>query len=221
MVAQGGKAGFLKERGDTIAVFLKSGVAVCIPDVRGTGETRPGVSGDRSSSRTSISQTNLILGQAVLGSQLRDLRAVIRWLGSRDGIAGKSIVVWGDSFATVNPKDATLAVPLDAELPAIAEPSGANLAILAGVYEDGVVMVYARGGLADNGSLTAGPYLFIPHDSILPTPLQVGPAARPYVSEYRWVALDATVDAQNRERGGPGNRPAEMAAHLLMKLQRK
>src|SRR5581483_11621628 len=81
MVAQAGKAAFLKERSDVLPSFLRAGVAVCLVDVRGTGETRPGNgSADRSSSRTSISQTELILGQTVLGNQLRDLRAAVRWL---------------------------------------------------------------------------------------------------------------------------------------------
>jgi hypothetical protein len=80
MVAQGGKAGFLKEREDVITQFLKGGV-VCLADVRGTRETQPAdASPVRTGSRTSISQTDLILGQPVLGSQLRDLPTVIRWL---------------------------------------------------------------------------------------------------------------------------------------------
>ena len=44
MVAQAGKAGFLKERSDAIEAFLKAGIAVCLVDVRGTGETKPGSS---------------------------------------------------------------------------------------------------------------------------------------------------------------------------------
>lgn len=89
MVASAGKAAFLKERGEAIISFLQTGVAVCLIDVRGTGETRPGSSADRGSSRTSISQTNLMLGEPALGSHLRDLRTVIRWLAARDGIDGK------------------------------------------------------------------------------------------------------------------------------------
>ena len=53
------------------------GRTVCLVDVRGTGETQPGTSAERGSSRTSVSQTNLILGQPLLGSQLRDLRTVV------------------------------------------------------------------------------------------------------------------------------------------------
>jgi cephalosporin-C deacetylase-like acetyl esterase len=165
MVAQGGKAGFLKERGEVIAAFLKAGVVVCLPDVRGTGETAAGASAERGSSRTSVSQTNLILGETVMGSQLRDLRTVIRWLHSREGIDGKKVAVWGDSFAKPNPADAKFALPLDAaNMPAISEPGAGELASLAGMYEG--LAVFGRGGL--NVALFESPYIYCPHDAIVP-----------------------------------------------------
>jgi hypothetical protein len=172
MVAQGGKAGFLRERGDVIAAFLKAGVVVCLVDVRGTGETQPGdASPGRTGSRTSISQTNLILGQPVLGSQLRDLRTVIRWLQGRKDIDGKKLAVWGDSFAKVNAADGRFAVPLDApELPRYAEPGAALLAHLATLYEDGVAHSYAQGGLSRDltRDLWSSAYLYVPHDAVVP-----------------------------------------------------
>ncbi|MBN9120358.1 MAG: acetylxylan esterase [Planctomycetes bacterium] len=168
MVAQDGKAGFLKERGAVIAAFLNTGVAVCLADVRGTGETRSANSADRGSSRTSVSQTNLILGQPVLGAQLRDLRAVIRWLAGRKGIDGKRIGVWGDSLAGLNKKDDKLAVPLDANLPHIAEPGGGSLALLAALFEENVRGVYVGARIEYAWAHYLGPYLYLPHDSIVP-----------------------------------------------------
>ncbi len=176
MVAQAGKAAFLKERGDAIEAFLKANVAVCLLDVRGTGETQAGTSASRGSTRTSISQTNLILGQPVIGSQLRDLRTAIRWLQGKGGIDGKRIAVWGDSFARSNPPDAKFKAPLDAnDSLAVAEPGGDLLAFLAKLFEDDVKAAYARGGLADpyrdvGGTLHAIPckYLYVPHEAIIP-----------------------------------------------------
>jgi cephalosporin-C deacetylase-like acetyl esterase len=214
MVAQDGKAGFLKERSDAIVTFLKAGVAVCLPDVRGTGETRASTGADRSSSRTSVSQTNLILGQPVLGSQLRDLRAVVRWLQARDGIDGKKVAVWGDSFARVNAKDTKLAVPLDGELPAIAEPGGANLAVLAGLFED-VGVIYARGGLDD--TLATGPYLYVPHESITAGPLLTH-VVIPIIMQKRPVVYEGTVDTQNRLVGKKPLPPEEAAAAIAKAL---
>ena len=40
MVSTSGKGLFLKQQGDVIAGLLKAGIAVCLPDVRGTGETQ-------------------------------------------------------------------------------------------------------------------------------------------------------------------------------------
>jgi len=178
MVAQGGKAGFLKERGDVIAAFLKGGIVVCLADVRGTGETQPGSSAERGSSRTSISQTNLILGQPVIGSQLRDLRSVIRWLQSRkEEIDPTKIAVWGDSFAPTNKVDAKLALPLDsAQFPTIAEPGAALLASLAAQFESEVWMCVCNGGLATASTLFDSPYLYVPHDAIVPAVMPVGGA---------------------------------------------
>ncbi|MCI0705629.1 MAG: hypothetical protein L0241_31605, partial [Planctomycetia bacterium] len=167
MVAQGGKAGFLKERGKEIEGFLKAGVVVCLVDVRGTGETAAGTSAERGSTRTSISQTNLILGQPVVGSQLRDLRTVIRWLRARKDIDGKKLALWGDSFAKVNPDTARFVVPLDApELPHYAEPGGPLLVSLAELYEGPVTMAYAQGRYY--GDLWNSPYLYLPHETIVP-----------------------------------------------------
>ncbi len=165
MIAQGGKAGFLNQRGESIAAFLDAGFAVCLPDVRGTGETQPGTSASRGSSRTTISQTNLMLGQPVIGAQLRDVRAVIRWLQNHVRIDGQRMGVWGDSFAQVNAKGALLAVPLDAgDFPHIAEPNGDLLALLAALIEDKVKAVYTRGGL--RGGL--GNYIYVPHEAVVP-----------------------------------------------------
>jgi hypothetical protein len=187
MVGQGGKAGFLKERGDVITVFLKAGMAVCLVDVRGTGESQPADgSPGRTSSRTSISQTNLILGQPVFGSQLRDLRAVIRWLQRHKGIDGKKLSLWGDSFAKVNAKDARFMVPLDApELPHYAEPVGAQLALLAALYEEGVKLTYARGGTMLSGDLRESAYVYLPHSAILPHDIILGSLTQKTLNEMQ------------------------------------
>ncbi len=170
MVAQGGKAAFLKQRGEVIEAFLKAGVAVCLVDVRGTGESQPGDgSPGRGGSRTSVSQTSLILGQPVLGAQLRDLRTVIRWLQDHKELNGKKLAVWGDSFARVNPVGTRFAVPLDApDLPHYGEPGGATLALLAGFYEGGVKAIYTHGGILTTALILDSPYVYVPHEAIIP-----------------------------------------------------
>ncbi len=218
MVASGGKAGFLKERGEALTELLKAGVAVCLADVRGTGETRPGTSAERGSSRTSVSQQSLILGQPMLGAQLRDLRTVLKWLAAHDGIDGKRLAVWGDSFAKVNPKDTVVAVPLDVDGPAISEPGGANLALLAALCEKDVKVMYARGGIDPKDTLTGSSYLYLPHDAVVPFPTTVGTLA-PILAKTKAVKYEATVDVHNKATGDKALSVAAAAKWVAEKLK--
>jgi hypothetical protein len=97
-VAQAGKQNFLRARATDIAALLESGAAVCLPDVRGTGETGSGNSRGRRSAVTSLSSSELMLGSTVLGAQLRDFRAVIAWLRTRDDLDARQLGLWGDSL---------------------------------------------------------------------------------------------------------------------------
>ena len=81
-VSQAGKAEFLKNRADVVAKFLAAGYAVCIPDLRGTGETRPGTYRGRRSYATGLSSTELMLGGTMVGKRLKDLRSVLALLRS-------------------------------------------------------------------------------------------------------------------------------------------
>src|SRR6185369_10164004 len=123
--------------------------AVCLPDLRGCGETRPGDDRGRRSSATSISASELMLGQTMLGSRLKDLRTVLAFLRQNPEIDARRIALWGDSFAPMNARDRNLKVPLDAaEFPDQSEPLGHLLALLGGLFEEDIaVIASARGGL--------------------------------------------------------------------------
>jgi hypothetical protein len=216
MVAQHGKAAFLKERGDVLNQFLKAGIAVCLVDVRGTGELKPGSGADRGSARTSVSQTNLMLGATVLGGQFHDLRAVIRWLQTRDDLDGSNLALWGDSFAKVNPPDVRIAVPLDVEQPAISEPIGDQLAMFAGVFVGNLTAVHTRGGV-DFDTLFNSPYFAIPHDAVLPAARQIPDACLPLLKAP--LRRSNVVDAQNRLIGKPDD-PLDAAKWMIAKLKK-
>jgi hypothetical protein len=133
----------------------------------------------------------------VLGSQLRDLRTVIRWLAARDELDGKKIGVWGDSFAKTNPGDVKAAVPLDADnLPALSEPGAAELASLAGMYEK-VTAVYRCGAI--NMFLLDSAYLYCPHDAIVPGMFVIG--GRVVITQPE--RSEGWVDGHNRGNGEP------------------
>jgi dienelactone hydrolase len=175
-VAQEGKQAFLRKRADDLAGLLQNGVAVCLPDVRGTGETKAaGDSRGRTSSGTSISSSELMLGQTLVGSRLRDLRTVWHYLRDRSDFDPGRIGLWGDSFAARNSQDQNLAVPLDAaKLPNQSEPLGGLLALFGALFEDDVKAIYIHGGLISYHSLLQSPFCYIPFDCVVPGALTAG-----------------------------------------------
>jgi len=175
-------------------------VAVCLPDLRGTGETSIGDARDFRSDATSIAQAELVLGQTLLGSQLRDLRAVIRYLIQRSQFDARRIAIWGESFAASNPAGADPAAPLELAggIPH-AEPSGALLALLGALYEDGGRAVLARGGLASYQSLLRSYCCYVPHHAVVPGALTTGDLAGIIAAlAPRPVRLESCVDGLNR-----------------------
>jgi len=173
-MAQAGKGAFVKDRAEAIARLLSAGVAVCLPDVRGTGETRPDASRGRQGASTAISSMELMVGGTLLGARVRDLRSVIHFLATTTS-SDKRIALWGDSFAPANPSDVRVDVPLDADkLPASAEPLGTLLALFSALYEKDVRAVYAHGGLVSYASVLDSPFCYLPHDVIVPGALTAG-----------------------------------------------
>jgi cephalosporin-C deacetylase-like acetyl esterase len=210
--AQEGKQAFLKNRAETIAALLDGGAAVCLPDVRGTGETRPADdSRGRQSTATGISSNELMLGQTLVGSRLRDLRSVLRYLRTRSEFDPARIALWGDSFAPVNPPERNVKAPLDADdLPDHAEPLGGLLALFGALYEGDVRAVYAYGGLTGYQSLLHSPFCYVPHDVIVPGALSAGDLADvAAILAPRPLCLEGMVNGLNRRF------PAEALAEAL------
>jgi dienelactone hydrolase len=175
-VSQSGKAAFLKERSDVIAQFLNAGCAVCLPDLRGTGETRSGTYRGRRSSDTGLSSSELMLGGTMVGKRLKDLRSVLALLRTWKIIDGKRIALWGDSFAKINPRDRNVALPMPADNePPHSEPLGHILVLLAALFEDDVKAVVSnRGGLVSYRSVLRSPFVYVPHDVIVPGAIAAG-----------------------------------------------
>jgi hypothetical protein len=175
-MCQEGKQAFLGRRSEAIAGWLGGGAAVCLVDVRGTGETRPRDGSRRHTGESAaISEAEWMLGQTLVGSRLRDVRSVLRYLRTRADLDASRVAVWGDSFAPMNPRGRSLVVPLDADpFPHQAEPLGGLLALFTALFEDSVRAVYVRGGLTGFESLLEGPFPYVPHDALIPGALTVG-----------------------------------------------
>ena len=201
-LAQAGKQAFLERRSESIAELLAGGVAVCLLDVRGTGETKPRDDTRRhDGSSTSLSASEWLLGQTLVGSRLRDVRSVLRYLRSRADIDPGRMALWGDSFAPPNPKGRVLAVPLDADpFPDLAEPLGGLLALFGGLFEEDVRAVSVRGGLTSYASLLQSSFCYVPHDALVPGALTAGDLADVAAALAPLsLRLEDLVDGLNRE----------------------
>lgn len=200
-VAQGGKAQFLSQRADEILTLVRSGVAVCLPDVRGTGEVAATAS--RTTGAMEFAVTELMLGETLPGAQLRDLRTILHYLKSRPDIRPDRIALWGDSFAPPNPDDFTFDQSEMQEPGPFpqrqAEPLGPLLVLLAGLYEDSVTAVAARGGLVSFLSVLEDRFTHIPEDAVIPGILEVADVADIIEAQTpRPVLLERSVDGRNR-----------------------
>ena len=200
-VAQAGKQKFLRERTSEIVALLDRGTALCLPDVRGTGEASPGASRGRRSAATSHSSTELMLGGTMLGAQLRDLRTVLAWLRTRGDLGIRQPGIWGDSLTPPNPPDTDFQVPRDDDdaLPRSPEPLGGLLALLAALFEEDVGAVYVTGGLASFESVLTQPLVLIPQDAVVPGALTAGELCDLVGALVpRRVRLEGMVDGWNR-----------------------
>ena len=168
--AQSGKEAFLSDRAAEVASLLNKGVALCLADVRGSGETASVTPGE--SGLTSLAATELMLGNTALGARLKDARGVVRYLSSRSDVDANRLAVWGDSFAEVNSQefllDQSLRQKPGPQVIHEAEPIGSLLALLTALYEDNVRAVAARGGLVSYLSVLQDRFSYVPQDVIVP-----------------------------------------------------
>jgi hypothetical protein len=141
-----------------------------------------------------------MLGQPLVGSRLRDVRSVLKYLRTRDYVDPQRIALWGDALAPANPADRDLKVPLDADKqPDIAEPLGGLLALFGALYEEDVKAVYVRGGLSGYRSVLDSQFVYVPHDVIVPGALKAGDLCDVAAAlAPRPLRLEALVGGQNR-----------------------
>lgn len=205
-VAEGGKARFLTERTSEIVRLLHTGVAVCLPDLRGNGEMA--VTQSRGPGAMDLAATELMLGGTLLGERLKDVRTVLHYLSSRPDIDPAHIALWGDSFAAANPVDFAFDQSDMQEVGPFpqhqAEPMGALLVLLTGLYEDGVAAVAAKGGLVSFLSVLEDRFSHVPQDVIVPGILEVAEISDIIAAQgSRPIRLEGFVDGRNRAAQNP------------------
>lgn len=212
-LAQHGHAKFLSDRKATLTELLAQGVAVCLPDVRGTGASSPEGSREMRSEATSLSATELMLGGTLLGARLRDLRSVLAHLRARADVDATRIALWGDSFAPVNPPGYTEPLIGEGRSPHASEPLGGLLALCGALFEDNVRVVVARGIFPGFQALLRAPFCHVPHDAVVPGALTAGDLADlADALTPRPVRLESLVDGRNLALTAAAARTAFAAA---------
>ncbi len=201
-VAHAGKEAFLKHASTTLASDLIDS-AVCLVDVRGTGESRPDHDRGRRSYATSLAASELMLGEPRLTGQLRDLRSALAWLRSEQKF--DEVALWGESFSPPTPEQANVARPLELNQPGICEPTGPTLVILAATMESHVAGGRTSGGLHSYASLLESQFLHVPLDAIVPGALLAGDLSRTadQVQQKHLIRHSNTVNGRNQPLGVP------------------
>jgi hypothetical protein len=200
-IAEGGKARFLSERSAQISNLLHDGFEICLPDLRGTGEAAAASS--RGPGAMGLPETELMLGETMLGARLKDVRTVFRYLASRPDIDPARLALWGDSFAETNQDDFVFdQSEMQEPGPFVqhqAEPMGALVALLTGLYEDRVAAIAARRGLVSFFSVLEDRFCHLPQDVIVPAVLEVADVADIVGAQgSRPVLLEGFVDGRNK-----------------------
>ncbi|MGI8958328.1 MAG: acetylxylan esterase [Bryobacteraceae bacterium] len=202
-VAEGGKERFMNERTEEIEALVNAGIEVCLPDVRGTGETSPDSNRNPSSEEISLAATEEMLDETLLGKRLKDLRTVIAYLETRRDIDATRLALWGESFAPVNQSslmvDEMPGWRIGPTIQHQAEPLGGLLSILGALYEDRVRAVFVRGGLVSCASILDDAFSYVPGDVIVPGILEVGdlPDVMAAIAP-RPLLLRDVIDGKNR-----------------------
>ncbi len=175
VVADDGIAGVLQRHSEKIASKLAAGWIVAVVEVRGTGDSGGGADRGPQGRLTSQSATALMLGQPLIGTQLRDLRAAYRHVRGRTNSMAREVAILGDSGAEVLAADAPFKFPHRVERrPATLQPTGALLALLLALFEDEVSSVEAHLGLVSYQSVSDSPFVQVPLDCVVPGVLREG-----------------------------------------------
>ena len=202
-IAEGGKELFLTKRSQEIEGMLKRGVAVCLPDVRGSGETSPDSRRDPENDENMQAVNEEMLGETLVGRRLKDLRTVLAYLGQRPDLNGTSLALWGESLMPLNGAQTVLdELPLWQVGPQIqqqGEPLGGLLAVLGALYSPNVQAVALRNGLVGYASILDSAFDYIPADITVPGFLEVGDLADVEATLSPMpLLLEDLIDAKDR-----------------------
>ncbi|HEY7306319.1 MAG TPA: acetylxylan esterase [Bryobacteraceae bacterium] len=202
-VAEGGKELFLANRSQEIEKLLRRGVAVCLPDVRGTGEISPDSRRDPENDENMQAVNEQMLGETLVGRRLKDLRTVLTYLEQRPDLDPSHVALWGESLTPVNGVGLSLDElslwQVGPQIQQQGEPLGGLLAILGALYDSNVRTVVVNGGLVSFESVLDDAFSYVPADVTIPGFLEAGDLADIEAAlAPRPMLLEGLIDGKNR-----------------------
>ena len=202
-IAEGGKELFLASRTQEIERLLKSGIAVCLPDVRGTGELSPDSRRDPENDENMQAVNEQMLGETLVGRRLKDLRTVLIYLEHREELDPARIALWGESLMPLNNENLTFDElslwQVGPQVQQQGEPLGGLLAILGALYDPNVRAVAVSGGLVSFESVLDDAFSYVPADVIIPGFLEAGDLADVEAAlAPKPMLLQDLIDGKNR-----------------------
>ena len=202
-LSHAGKDGLWRDHHAEISALLRRGIAVCLPDVRGTGESAPDMRRGPNSTEVAAGATELMLGSSLLGARLKDLRTVLAYLRDRPDVDASRLALWGDSESPANPErlllDESPGWQIGPDMQSEADPLGGLLAVFGGLFEDNLRGIATRRGLASFASILDDAFAYVPAHVIVPDMLSAGDltdiaASLPAES----FLYESPIDARNR-----------------------
>ncbi|MBL8234157.1 MAG: acetylxylan esterase, partial [Bryobacterales bacterium] len=201
-LSHAGKEGMWRDHHEEVLSLLRQGYAVCLPDVRGTGETSPDMRRGPSTTETSQAGTELMLGSSLLGRRVKDVRTVMTYLRTRADIDSSRMAIWGDSDAALNPErivlDESPGWQIGPDVQYEADPLGGMLALLTALFEPEVRAIATRRALASIESIYDDTFIYLPSHVIVPDMLSAGDLADIAAVLPAAMWIESPVDARNR-----------------------
>jgi hypothetical protein len=201
-LSHAGKEGMWRDHHAELIYLLEQGYVICLPDVRGTGETAPDLRRGPNTTETAQAATELMLGGSLLGRRVKDLRGVLAYLRTRADIDPDRLAIWGDSEATLNPPrlllDESPGWQIGPDVQHEADPLGALLAWFTALYEPRLRAIATRRGIASYESLFEDAFAYLPGHAVVPDMLSAGDIIDLAGALPLPMWIESPIDARNR-----------------------
>ncbi len=150
------RTALIEKRYCEIVSLLDNGWIICMPNVRGTGESAPQSAYTFHNAETAQNCGGFETGHPLIGFRVKDIRCTVDYLASRSDVDQKRICLFGDSLARINPER----IPYKRQIVSAGpnkiyqgQSLGAHLAVLAGALDKRIHAVAVNGMLYSYKSL--------------------------------------------------------------------